>query len=287
MCAIPDALVLSFEPGLNARAGIYAQKVTRWTDMKFIIKQLEKPEVHARYKCICFDTIELAANMCQEFVCQQAGVQSLADVGYGKLYKAYELEFGKVIRGISMLGYGCVFAAHTEVKELPTDRENITIERLQPKLDKRAFDIINGLVDIIGVGVMEFDNKGNRVRKLYTQETPTVKAGNRFSYFPPVIDFSYQAILDNLTKAIEEEESHGACVLDHKEEEIVAQADFASVREEAQELWTTLVSRDENNASIILKKIEMTMGHRMKLSEFTEDQCSLLELVVSDMRDMI
>lgn len=234
-----------------------------------------------------FDTIELAATMCQEFVCQQAGVQSLAEVPYGKLYKSYENEFGKVIRGISMLGYGCVFAAHTEVKEIPTSQENVTIERLQPKLDKRAFDIINGLVDVIAIGVMEFDDKGNQVRKLYTHETPTVKAGNRFSYFPPVIDFSYQAVLDNLTKAIDEEEKHGANVIDRANTEMKEEVNFADVRAEALSLWTKLIERDESNAATILKKIEMTMGHKMKLSEFTEDQKDLLSICVEDMREML
>ena len=42
-----------------------------------------------------------------------------------------------------------------------------------------------------------------------------------------------------------------------------------------------------DNTTTILKKIEMIMGHRMKLSEFTEDQCDLMNLVVLDMRDML
>lgn len=145
MCSIPNALILSFEPGLNARAGVYAQKITKWSDVKAVMRELQKPAVQERFKCICFDTIEIAATLCQEFVCAQAGVQTLADVPYGKLYKAYEIEFAKTIRTISMLGYGCIFACHTEVKEIPTSQENVTIERLQPKLDKRAFDILNGL----------------------------------------------------------------------------------------------------------------------------------------------
>ena len=61
---------------------------------------------------------------------------------------------------------------------------------------------------------------------------------------------------------------------------------FNRVRAEAQELWTKLIAQDQNNASIILKKIEMTMGHKMKLSEFTEDQCDLLALVVDEMKTM-
>ena len=286
MCNIPNALILSFEPGLNAHAGVYAQKISKWADLKLIYRELQKPAVQEKFKCICFDTIEIAATMCQDFVCAQAGVQALAEVPYGKLYKAYENEFSRMIRGIAMLGYGCVFACHTETKEIPTAKENITIERLQPKLDKRAFDIINGLVDVIGVGVMEFDEKGNQKRYLYTQETPTVRAGNRFAYFPGKIEFSYDAVLRSLSEAIEKEGSlHPDSIVD-KVQSTDEKIDFNAIRAEAAELWSKLVSANEDNALTILKKIEMIMGHRMKLSEFTEDQADLLNLVVIEMREM-
>ena len=35
---------------------------------------------------------------------------------------------------------------------------------------------------------------------------------------------------------------------------------------------------------IILKKVEINMGHKMRLSEFTEDQVDLLQLVVEEIR---
>lgn len=229
--------------------------------------------------------------MAQEFVCAQAGVQALADVPYGKLYKAYELEFAKTIRSIAMLGYGMIFACHTEVKDIPTKDENITLERLQPKLDKRAFDIINGLVDIIGVGVMEFDDHGHPVRKLYTQETPTVRAGNRFTYFPPVIDFSYNAVLDSLTKAIEKEGTvnHGT-IVDYAKANY-EELNYVDLRAKAQMLWAKLTSNgtveaNEDMARRVLKKVEMIFGQPKKISEITEDQVDLLQLVVLDMEDL-
>ena len=215
MTNIPGALILSFEPGLNARAGVYAQKITTWSELKQVVRQLAKPEVMAKFKCVCWDTIEIAATMCQEFICARAGVQAMGDVPYGKLYKEYELEFSKTIRSIAMLGYGCIFACHTEIKNIEV-RSEVFIEQVRPKLDKRAFDIVNGLVDIIGIGVMKFDEKGEKQRVLYTSETPTIKAGNRFTYFPPVIEFSYQAVLDNLSQAIEAEANlNNATVVDH------------------------------------------------------------------------
>lgn len=144
MTNIPGALILSFEPGLNAHAGVYAQKISTWSDLKQVQRQLQKPEIKEKFKCVCFDTIEIAATMCQEFVCSRAGVQAMSDVPYGKLYKEYELEFSKTIRSIAMMGYGCIFSCHTEIKNIETGADTF-VEQIRPKLDKRAFDIINGL----------------------------------------------------------------------------------------------------------------------------------------------
>lgn len=289
MTNIPGALVLSFEPGLNARAGVYAQKITSWSDLKLVSRQLAKPEVMNKFKCVCFDTIEIAATMCQEFVCARAGVQAMSDVGYGKLYKEYEIEFAKTIRNIAMLGYGCVFACHTEVKniEVATD---VVQEQIRPKLDKRAFDIINGLVDIIGIGVMKFNEKGESRRVLYTTETPTIKAGNRFTYFPPVIDFSYQSVLDNLSDAIEAEATNNNAVIVDKIDQTKEELSYRDLLKEAKALWEEIVivngEPDEEAARKVLKRVEMIFGRPVKISEITEDQVSLLQLVVLDMREL-
>lgn len=290
MTNIPGALILSFEPGLNARAGVYAQKITTWSDLKQVVRQLAKPEVMAKFKCVCWDTIEIAATMCQEFICARAGVQAMGDVPYGKLYKEYELEFSKTIRSIAMLGYGCIFACHTEIKNIEV-RSEVFIEQVRPKLDKRAFDIVNGLVDIIGIGVMKFDEKGEKQRVLYTSETPTIKAGNRFTYFPPVIEFSYQAVLDNLSQAIEAEANlNNATVVDHVAQ-VQDKLDYASLMAEARELWVKLVGTGDNLneevAARIQKRVEMIFGRSTKISEITEDQVDLLQLVVLDMKDLM
>lgn len=289
MTNIPGALILSFEPGLNARAGVYAQKITSWSDLKQVTRQLAKPEVMAKFKCVCWDTIEIAATMCQEFICARAGVQNMGDIPYGKLYKEYELEFSKTIRSVAMLGYGCVFACHTEIKNIEVQSE-VFIEQVRPKLDRRAFDIINGLVDIIGIGVMKFDEKGEKRRVLYTSETPTVKAGNRFTYFPPVIEFSYQAVLENLSNAIEAEATINNATVVDQVTNTQEKLDYNSLRTEARALWSKLVgegdSVNEEMAARIQKRVEMIFGRPIKLSEITEDQVDLMHLVVLDMKEL-
>ncbi len=94
--------------------------------------------------------------------------------------------------------------------------------------------------------------------------------------------------MDAIAEAIDKSEKlDGAKVVDTAETTSAEERlDFQTVRNEAAELWQKLVSADENNAAIILKKIEMTMGHKMKLSEFSEDQVDLLQLIVLEMREM-
>ena len=47
------------------------------------------------------------------------------------------------------------------------------------------------------------------------------------------------------------------------------------------------VEIDEDNARVILKKVEMIFGRQMKLSEISEDQTDLFYLCLLDMRDLL
>lgn len=202
-------------------------------------------------------------------------------------YSACKKEFETCLRKITQLGYGVVLIAHN-TSRIEKDADGNEREIISPDLPKRGAEICNGIVDIIGYIGSEYDENGNQVRYLYTRETPTLFAGSRFKYMPPKIKFGYDELVNAIAEAIEKEEQiDGAKVVDHAP--VVTQKqnfDFATVRAEAQELWTKLIQKDENNATTILKKIEMIMGHKMKLSEFTEDQVDLLALVVAEMRDL-
>lgn len=155
---------------------------------------------------------------------------------------------------------------------------------------KRAYDIVNQLVDIIGYIDVTWDEDGNSERWLYTRKTPTIMAGSRFKYLAPKIKFGYQELVDAIADAIEKSEKlDGAVVVDSddlvtNESEILS---YDAIRAEAQELWTKLIAQNEENAVRILKKVEMIFGRQMKLSEITEDQVDLYNLVVIEMREML
>lgn len=186
-----------------------------------------------------------------------------------------------------MLGFGLCCICHSEKKTIPGPNDT-TIDTMQPAMPARAADVVNRMVDIIAFIDQRFDENGESIRRFITRRTPNVLAGSRLPYLDPVIPFSYEDLIEAIGRAIDKQvELDGAKVVDHKEVTVVEKLDFATVRAEALELWKKLTANDnEENANTILKKIEITMGHKMKLSEFTEDQVDLLALVVSEMRDM-
>ena len=286
-CAFPNSLLVAFERGYNAIGDVRAVDITKWADWKMVLRQLEKPEAQKMYETIIIDTISIAWDYCEQYICAQNGVQKINDIPWGGGFSACKKEFESVLRKITMLGYGIVLIAHSAARvEKTTDGSEVEI--ISPEMPKRASEICNGLVDIIGYIGGEYDTDKNFTRYLYTRETPTLFAGSRFKYLAPKIKFGYRELAEAINDAIDKQQKEdGAVVVDKVEAKQKEVLDFKIVREHARELWTTLVERDADNADIILKKIEMVFGRKMKMSEVTEDQVDLLNLVVLDMEDML
>lgn len=286
-CQFPKNLLLAFEKGYNAIAGIKPVDITKWSDLKLVLRQLEKPEARQMYDTITIDTIGIAWEMCEQFVCAQNGVQKIGDIPWGGGYSACKREFESCLRKITQLGYGLVIIAHVE-KRIEKRADDSEVEILGPAIPKRAYEIVNQLVDIIGYIDITWDEEGNSERWLYTRKTPTIMAGSRFKYLAPKIKFGYNELVEAIGEAIDKAEKlDGAVVVDTTEQTIEEKLDYNAIRAEAADLWKQLVEKDTENAGRILKKVEMIFGRPMKLSEITEDQVDLFNLAVLDMRDML
>lgn len=286
-CQFPKNLLLAFEKGYNAIAGIKPVDITKWSDLKLVLRQLEKPEARQMYDTITIDTIGIAWEMCEQFVCAQNGVQKIGDIPWGGGYSACKREFESCLRKITQLGYGLVIIAHVE-RRIEKRADDSEVEILGPAIPKRAYEIVNQLVDIIGYIDITWDEEGNSERWLYTRKTPTIMAGSRFKYLAPKIKFGYNELVEAIGEAIDKAEKlDGAVVVDTTQQVIEEKLDYNAIRAEAADLWKQLVEKNTENAGRILKKVEMIFGRPMKLSEITEDQVDLFNLAVLDMRDML
>ena len=154
-------------------------------------------------------------------------------------------------------------------------------------MPKRCYEVVNQIVDIIGYIATEWDDEGNSQRWLYTRQTPTIMAGSRFKYLAPKIKLGYDELVNAINDAIDKQrELDGATVVDKTETKTEEKLNFDSIRQEAEVLWGNLVGKDPANAERILKKVEMIFGRKVKLSEITEDQVDLFNLVLIDMKEM-
>lgn len=285
-CSFPNNLLLGMEHGWNAISGAMAVDITKWSEFKQVLRQLRKPEAKEKYDTITIDTVQIAYSLCEQYICAQHGVQSLSEVPWGKAYSDTQKEFENCLREITQLGYGLVLITHEEVRKEILDNDS-EIEIVKPALNKRAYEVCNRLVDIIGYIQVEWNEDGTSERWLYTRRTPTVMAGSRFKYLEPKIKFGYDELVSAISKAIEkQEELDGAKVVDKVERVEESELSYSEIRERASELWTTLVEKDAENAQTILKKVEMIFGRKIKLSEITEDQKDLFNLVLLEMEEM-
>lgn len=77
-------LIFAFEKGTNFLSGVYAIPVPKWTDFKALLKQLEKPEIQEKFNTVTIDTVSIAWNLCEQYICQQKDVKSIGDIEWGK-----------------------------------------------------------------------------------------------------------------------------------------------------------------------------------------------------------
>jgi hypothetical protein len=282
----PNNLLLAFEKGYNAISGIKAQDINRWADFKMVLKQLERPEAQEMYDTVTIDTVGIMWEMCEQYICAQNQVTSIGDIPWGKGYSLCKREFESCLRKITMLGYGLIIIAHVDKRIEKKDDES-EIEIVSPAIPKRAYEIVNQLVDIIGYIDVVYDDDGSSKRILCTRSTPTVMAGSRFPYLPPKIPFGYKELTNAVADAIEKSEKlDGAVIVDSVERTEDDERSFEEVQDEGRVLWTKLVEANPANAQRVMKIVENIFGRQMKLSEIQEDQKDLFELVIAEMKTL-
>ena len=281
--SFPKNLLLGFEVGWNALSNIYAVPVHSWMEFKQIIKQLKKSEAKEKYHTVSIDTIGLAWDKCVDYICDKNGVDKIGDIPYGAGYAEAKKEFENCIIEITQEGYGIVIIAHADVHmEADPSNENAEIRVMGPALPKKAYDVINRLVDIIAY--IDTDKDGNRW--LYLRGTPTIAAKSRFAYTPPRIPMGYDNLVNAIAEAIEEEAKHGGKVVDTPSTPRVGKKQKVD--------FDKLVSDIRDHASIMrslkadkeyTKIIEEYLGKGKKVMECDESQTDMLILILDDLKD--
>ena len=286
---LPNSLILAFEPGTNALNNAFVQPILTWAEFKQVLRDLRKAEVKEKFHFIGVDTADVAWELCEKYVCTQNDVSNIAEMAWGKGYALCKQEFSDAFREIALMGYGLCFVSHETEKKFQNEQGEEYVQ-LAPALPTRPYDIVNKLVDIIAY-IRNIRNPETNEKKtfMFLRGDDRFLAGSRFKYIEEKIEFNYENLVNAIQDAIDKQvEQDGSNTTEdynvfYKKQE---SRSFNEAMDEAKGLWTKLTQGNEDNALKILSKIEKIFGRKMKLSEATESQLDLLELVILEMRDM-
>lgn len=270
--------------------------IQKWSELKSYIKQLRDPEIQQMYSTICIDTVTIAAQLCERYVCLQNNVEHIKDIPYGAGYSMPATEFFNVFHEISMLGYGIIFLAHTKTQYSEyLDEKGEKIQQVTADVDKRIFSVLNGMCDIIAYAEKQYDPISKTMtRVLYTDaDAPNMVTGGRCAqFFPKVIPLNYKIFEQELEKAVAKIAQASNSELSDNSVTREEKRSFDEVINEARNFWVSYIDgastddEKERRLSILQDIVQRIFGKPIKLSNVVPSQQELLELVVQEFNNL-
>ena len=280
---MPGALILAFERGYDALPGAMAQDITSWGELKQVLRELKKPEVMKVYHSLVIDTLDVAATLCEKYICNQLGIENIGDGGWSTNgWSRYKKEFEDTFRTMSQLGYAILFISHSTDKTF-TRKDGTTYNQMVPTAQRSVNEIVKGMADIYACADIV-----NGERKLILRSTDgTVDCGCRFRYMDPEIPFSYQSLVDALNRAIDKEasETNNKFVTNERESEPIIQTyDYDALMKEFQTITGDLMHKDPSYGPKITAIVDKYLGKGKKVSEATPDQAEFINLINEEIK---
>ena len=250
------------------------------------MRELKKPEIKALYDAVVVDTIDIASDFCQKYICQQKGIEALGDLGYGKGWTAFKDEFNDVFRSLTQLGYAVFFIGHHKEQTITNDdgTERVII---RPALSNSTRQVIEGMADIYGYAHQSNKNE----MSVLTLRCPddSISCGGRFKYIANEFTMSYDNLVEEIHKAIDKEAA------EHDNKFVTTEREVAQVKEELdydqlmkqfQDIVGDLMNKDPNTyGPRITKIIEKHLGKGRKIADATHDQVEMINLIILDIQD--
>lgn len=300
----PNHLLVAFEKGYNAIPGAMAQPINSWGEFKKLLKQLKQPEVQAKFETIIIDTADIAWDYAEKYICSNNNIDAIGDLGFGKGHTALAKEFDSCLRSIVQMNYGLVIISHATDRTLK-DENDEEYNRILPTLAKKSQIIVSRMCDIIGYSRIVVNEEGKSSTKLFLRDTPRFMAGSRFRYTPDVIDFDYFSLVEAIGQAIDEEEKFHSSELftdtrSDMYQDTTLSLDFDQLIEKFNSLIQSIPGSDLANPEsaesinfkdvwvpLIQEAVESNLGRGKKVSDCSREQTEALDLVCSDLEDLI
>lgn len=300
----PRHLLLAFEKGYNAIPGAMAQPINTWAEFRKVLRQLKDEKVKEQFETIIVDTADIAYDLCEKYICANAkrpdggfGVDSIADIPFGKGYTMVAKEYDECLRSIIQMDYGLVLISHSVDKTFK-DEQGQEYNQIVPTLGNKPRAIVSRMCDIIGYSRGVQNEDGTTSTKLFMRGTPRYVAGSRFKYTPDYIDFNYPSLVKAIGDAIDKQmEEDGTEYFTNERSNLYKdtrdELNFDDLMDSFNSIVNNLIDNTEEEEfksywqPRIVQITDKYLGKGMKVSQCSRDQVEALDLIVTDLQELI
>lgn len=300
----PRHLLLAFEKGYNAIPGAMAQPINTWAEFRKVLRQLKDEKVKEQFETIIVDTADIAYDLCEKYICANAkrpdggfGVDSIADIPFGKGYTMVAKEYDECLRSIIQMDYGLVLISHSVDKTFK-DEQGQEYNQIVPTLGNKPRAIVSRMCDIIGYSRGVQNEDGTTSTKLFMRGTPRYVAGSRFKYTPDYIDFNYPSLVKAIGDAIDKQmEEDGTEYFTNERSNLYKdtrdELNFDDLMDNFNSIVNNLIDNTEEEEfksywqPRIVQITDKYLGKGMKVSQCSRDQVEALDLIVTDLQELV
>jgi hypothetical protein len=287
-------LLIAFEMGYRAIPGIIAQDVKTWGEFKQVVKELKKPEVQENFSSLAIDTIDIAADLCEKYICAREGVEKIADIPWGGGFKMMKKEFEETFRSLSQMNYAIFFISHSKDKTFKRE-DGTEYNQIIPSLAPSYNEIVRNMSDIQGYAhQVSIENGTPQVMLTLRSMDGSVECKSRFKMMTNEVPFTYEALSQALHEAIDKEAevNKNQFVTDAPVAKTTEVSyDFASLKSEFDALVKKIRADHADNfkeawAPKIVALTDKILGRGKKVSELEESQAEVLDVIVNELKQL-
>lgn len=256
---------------------------------KQLLKDAEAAEKENRetvFKSVIVDTGDIAFDQCEKYIVDKEGVDYLDETEKMRGYRALSREYDKFFQEIVKAGYTLIVISHATTKQVKENGEKY--DKTIPTIPDRGFLVISRLVDVTAYASYETDENGNTTSMLTLRGNKYLEAGSRSPYMSEYIPFTYDALREDMAKAIDKQKEMGATVVD-EERNLFKDNEPKSEQKNVDELIAEIgsyVKAIHNTGSTDYKKIIAEyLGKGKSVKDCDESQLDMLLLILDDLKD--
>ena len=252
-------------------------------------KAVEKGEkAEKEFLTVVVDTIDLAYDMCERYILDKEGVEYLDETEKMRGYRAVSREYDKFFQDIVKAGYTLICISHATSKQVKENGEKY--DKTIPTVPDRGFLVVSRLVDVCAYAHYETDDAGNIVPMLTMRGNKYLEAGSRNKYMSEKIPFTYQALLADMTQAIDKLEAQDGATVTNETSNLfkdkIAEEDkipFENLVNEVKKYALALVHAEKR--SEYDKIVAEYLGKGRNVKDCDESQYDMILLIIQDLKE--